>query len=450
MSDEIDPLRLAEYDRDAGIALTDAERWPDADEHALARLAAVRDHPSAPAWTHRTGTRLDAAGIARARAPLPLDGWLERCLAAARRAPAYRGLLLDGLDELDDFPLLSRDDLLADIGGFVPIGAPLERMVQGTSSGSTGAALTIPDDIEDVARTFWLLVDLLGRLGVVWRPDPSRLALAYAVHQRQAYTYASITPGFGDAPMARVNLHPDDWAPADRAAFLADLDPQVVSGDPVSLESLLDRELVEALHPLALVSGATHLSGALRAELEAAYGCPVLELYGLHETRPIAWRADDGPFLVLDGPLLVETFDERGDPVPAGERGELVVTAGANPLLPLVRYRTGDFGRLTTVDGRPAIAELEGREDVRFSAGDGREVPCVDLTQYLQAAGARGWAVVQHADGRVDATIVGGDERVVRDRLDALLHRPVTVTTVARLGDLGDGKPRRYRRESAS
>ncbi|MFT2588628.1 AMP-binding protein, partial [Escherichia coli] len=75
-------------------------------------------------------------------------------------------------------------------------------------------------------------------------------------------------------------------------------------------------------------SGAMELSAPLRAALEAAFACPVIDVYGLHETRPIAARTDDGPFRVLDRRVLVEVLDPSGRPVPEGERGEITVTAG--------------------------------------------------------------------------------------------------------------------------
>jgi phenylacetate-CoA ligase len=244
--------------------------------------------------------------------------------------------------------------------------------------------------------------------------------------------------------MARINLGAPDWTTRDE--FLRILDPQVYSGSPASLAALLEPELRGSLHPIAVVSGATHLSDALRHDLEQAFDCPVIDLYGLHETRPIAASIDGGPFVVLDTRVVVECINAAGAPVPQGERGELVVTVGANPLLPLVRYRTGDFGRLVTVGARLAIADLEGREDVTFTGRDELAVPSVDLTQQLQAARARGWTVVQHADASVTATIVGGDAEVIESRLTALFER-VSVRSVAHLDDLGEGKPRRYRRD---
>ncbi|MCU1446023.1 AMP-binding protein [Cryobacterium sp.] len=249
--------------------------------------------------------------------------------------------------------------------------------------------------------------------------------------------------------MARLNVHPSQW-PADgqRTAFLVDQQPQAITGNPTSLAELLHPDLVAGLRPLALFSGAMALSSVLRRDLETAFGCPVIDVYGLHETRPIAVSADGGPFVVLDRRVLVEVLDPAGRPVGPGERGEIVVTAGENPLLPLVRYRTGDFGRRVDVAGRPALADLEGREATRFVAGSGALVPCVDLTQHLQAGGARGWVVHQAADGTVSATVVGGNAGSIGAALERLLERPVTVVSRSTLLEFGEGKPRRYLSEA--
>ena len=442
-----DPLALAEYAPGLAVALTDAERWPTLDAAGAARLDAVQRHPLAPVWVHRTGDRLTAEGVRRAQTPLPVEGWLVEHLSTARRLPAYRRVA-DSLGELDTWPTVTRDDLLDDVSAFVPLDADLDRMIEGSSSGTTGRALQIPDDIEEVARTFQLLVALVAAQGIEWRPDPERMALAYVVHQRQAFTYASSISSFGQSTMARLNLHSSQWPAAQRTGFLLAQQPQVITGNPTSLAELLHPDLVAGLRPLALFSGAMALSLGLRRDLERAYGCPVIDVYGLHETRPIAASADGGPFVVLDRRVHVEVLDVDGRPVPTGQRGEIVVTAGENPLLPLVRYRTGDFGRLVEVGGRPALADLEGREATRFLAGDGTLVPSVDLTQQLQAGGALGWAVRQAAGGEVTATVVGGDPDRIGTALGLLLHRPVTLTAAATLLELGEGKPRRY--ESAA
>lgn len=439
--DRPDPVRLTEYAPGSAVVLTEAERRPTLSPTGRVRLDTLLTDPDAPTWTHTAGDRLSAESVTRSAVPQPTGGWLVEHLATVRALPAYRGHP-GPLVELADFPLVDRSHLMADIGGFVPVGADLDQLVHGTSSGSTGHALQIPDHLEDVARTLTLVRDLVAAQGVAWRPESDRMALAYVVRQRQAFTYASTLSAFDEATMARLNLEPTGWP--DRDAFLARHDPQVYTGDPTALAELLDPGLLDQLHPLALVSGAAELSAALRADLVAAYGCPVLDLYGLHETRPIAVSADGGPHVVLDRRVLVEILDPAGVPVREGERGEIVVTAGENPLLPLARYRTGDFGRLVQAESRPAIADLEGRASVVFMAADGSPVPSVDLTQLLQAAGAHGWRVEQHPDGRVTAAVVRGDGDQIAAALSALLGSAVIVTTLERLSDLGEGKPQRF------
>lgn len=65
---------------------------------------------------------------------------------------------------------------------FVFCDADLFCLVEGMSFGSMGVALILPDDIEDVACTFWLFVDLFGWVGVEWCPDSVRMVLVYVVY----------------------------------------------------------------------------------------------------------------------------------------------------------------------------------------------------------------------------------------------------------------------------
>lgn len=438
-------LSIDEYAPGAAATLTDAQRWPTLCPDGRARLDALRTHRHAPLWSHETGDRLTADAVRRVidESGPPPSAWIIDLLDSAAALPAYRAHR-GRLVELDDFPTISRDDLLADIAAYVPYDADLSQLLHGTSSGSTGHALAIPDDIEDTARTFWFMVRLARDLGVDWWPDATRMALAHVVRQRQAFTYSSVLSTFDQTMMARLNLDSQSWP--DRDDFLLDQQPQVFSGTPAALETLLSPRLIADLRPLALFSSATDLAPALRHDLESAYRVPVIDVYSLHETRPIGYRVDDGPFLVVDRRVLVEvrTDDGRLTSRP-GNIGEIVVSAGENPLLPLVRYRTGDVGRLIDAGGRPALTDLRGRADVRFRTPAGTEVPCVDLTQQLQRSGARGWTVHQHTDGSVTAVVVGGDHHLAEQTLTALLQRSVQLTVVGSVAELGPGKPRRYR-----
>src|SRR5205823_4637533 len=110
--------------------------------------------------------------------------------------------------------------------------------------------------------------------------------------------------------------------------------------------------------PKAILSSATLLLPALRNRLQKHFGCPVIDIYSMNETGPIAFAradADTDEHEVLPHNLFVEIVDELGRSVPPDERGEIVVTGGVNPFLPLVRYRTGDFGSLSLRDAVPRL-----------------------------------------------------------------------------------------------
>ncbi|MFE6237422.1 AMP-binding protein [Cellulosimicrobium sp. NPDC057862] len=495
--DDAPDLTLDEYAPGAAVALTDAERWPTLDDAGRAALDAVRDHPAAPAWVHVTGDRLRpddlpvldevaarlAAGRPDARAdtcaedrgapPVTADGsplappaWVRALVDRAHAVvPRYRRARDRGESRAGS-PLtavrpVTRDDLRHDVASFVPVDVPLGRVLEGTSSGSTGAAVRVPLHPVAVAADLVLLQHLVASTGAAWEPAPGRLGLMNLVDQREAFTYASAMTGFRRGPgvaapsMARVNLDPGAWTrPGDRAAFLAAQDPQVVSSSPLPLLALarLAEEQGLALHPVALVSGAAHLSDVARARLRATWDVPVVDLYGLRETGAVAARTDTGPFVVVAGRRVwVEVLDDDGVPVPDGDLGEVVVTVDENPYLPLLRYRTGDRARIVRRGERVELHDLEGRSPVRYLRPDGAWVPSVDAAQHLQAHGMAAWQLHQSADGSVTLDVVpdaageagARSARAAGDAVGHLLGRRVTVREVSP-ARLGAGRARRW------
>src|SRR5262249_24567435 len=149
---------------------------------------------------------------------------------------------------------------------------------------------------------------------------------------------------FDSAGFAKINLNPADWNhPDDRRRFLEDCQPEIYTGDHFAFDELARLDLTA--RPKALISSATTLLPGQRARLEAHFGCPVIDMYALNEAGPVAYSRDAG-HEVLPHDLYVEIVDDAGRPVEPGQRGEVVVTGGVNPNLPLVRYRTGDFAAL--------------------------------------------------------------------------------------------------------
>ena len=460
---------LPDYAPMAAATRTDQQRWPLLSSAGHAQVQAWRAHPHAPVWRHTCGDLLTEADLAELRwyaatldgsglaaAGVATDGvgerpprpdWVDQLVLHCQRlVPRYRG----GTARFEDLPPVGRAELASAVASFVPDDLPFDRLVQTSSSGTSGAALVLPQHPVTVAAEVVLLERLVAEAGVSWPHDLERLAILSVTDQRQAFTYVSALTWRREQVMVRVNLADAEWAaPGDREAFLTAGDPQLVSGTALSLLRLARLDAPE-LRPVALVSGAVTLTPAARQELTERFAVPVLDLYGLKETGPFAVSDDGAGHRVCTPDVWVEILDEAGRPVPDGERGEITVTSRANPYLPLLRYRTGDHAWLSWRAGHQVIEGLTGRAPVLFARPDGSTVPSVDLHQQLQHHGALAWSVVQAADGSVTAQVFGGDQSppgALRAALTAALGRPVTLESVVEADDLGPGKPRSFVRE---
>jgi phenylacetate-CoA ligase len=119
--------------------------------------------------------------------------------------------------------------------------------------------------------------------------------------------------------------------------------------------------------------GAEPWTEALRGQLEALWGCPAVDFYGLSEVigpgvASECVEARHGLHLNEDH-FLPEIVDPAsGAPRSAGEEGELVLTSLTKEALPVIRYRTGDVTRLDPEPcrcGRTTVrmARIKGRTD---------------------------------------------------------------------------------------
>lgn len=126
---------------------------------------------------------------------------------------------------------------------------------------------------------------------------------------------------------------------------IADLRPHGYVGTPSFLKIILDkaREIGADTSSLtkAVVSGEA-LPPSLRKEL-GERGVEVLQCYVTADLGLIAYESPAKEGMIVDEGVMVEIVRPgTGDPVPAGEIGEVVVTT-FNPDYPLIRFATGDL-----------------------------------------------------------------------------------------------------------
>ncbi|HEV2694475.1 MAG TPA: AMP-binding protein [Verrucomicrobiae bacterium] len=137
--------------------------------------------------------------------------------------------------------------------------------------------------------------------------------------------------------------------------------------------------------------------------IEAAWGAKVYSTYGVTELANSLCECDAGLGGHLhDQQLHLEILDDAGNPVPAGETGEIVATTFGVEAMPLIRYRTGDCAALfheSCPCGRttPRLGPIVGRKNQKLKLKGTSLFPSALQTVLEEHAGVESFAVIARA-----------------------------------------------------
>ena len=176
-----------------------------------------------------------------------------------------------------------------------------------------------------------------------------------------------------------------------------------------------------------------------RQTIAESFGCPVVNGYGGRDAGFLAQECPAGGMHITADRLLLEMIGEDGQPLPAGETGEIVVTHFDTPEMPFIRYRTGDMGALASKPcscGRtlPLLERVEGRKTDFIVAPDGRIMHGLSVIYVLrEIEGIEKFRIHQKGLTEFDIAIVrranydAGSETRIRQGLEKRLKAALTV-----------------------
>ncbi|RAW00365.1 AMP-binding protein [Pseudochryseolinea flava] len=390
------------------VALTDEERFPLIND--LFYLKQMQQDDTAPKFNFQSGDRLRSEQLAHVKSyaskiktkqfwntdsqPSWMSEYLNWCTSTV---PFYT----NRSNVLTSHPTIRRRDIHDSPWQFVSADCDLKDLLVYQTSGTTGAAMDVVFD--PISQACWIpqLESLLQPLGIRLSRSNRHVAIALICDQQTTITYASLSTYLDGAGVLKINLNPSEWKrDDDRRDFLEKYNPEVLTGDPFAFNSLL--ALQPNIRPKAMVSSAMKLTNDLRQKLESYFDCPVLDIYSLTECRMVAVADGDGRHRAIRPELYFEIFHPQEDVLmPPGERGELVITGGNNPFLPLIRYRTGDFCSMTIDNGTPYLVDLEARLPIAYYRSDGSFINNIDISRAMTDFPLVGFSIHQQIDKHV-------------------------------------------------
>ena len=374
---------------------------------------------------HRaTGSRLDAhyrdfSRQDRERSYPEPGGLLAETLAhAVSTVPHYRGVVSEAEAQEDPFaalarfPLLNRDVVRDSWQAMLSEHGDRAKWIENTSGGSTGEPVKLLQDTEHLALTVAAReVYSTWAGGGLGEPE-----LYIWGSEKDLEGDAEPRNRFGNRLLRRTLLNAFLLTEETIEAILA----QLQSGPPhlviayaqagYEVARFASRKGIAVPQQRGMIATAGTLYDFMREQMEATFGCPVLNRYGSRETGDMAGECEHRTGLhVLPWTCHIEVVGADGEPVGPGEEGEIAVTGFTNRAMPLVRYLIGDRARLPEREiycpcGRRTqmLAEVTGRSVDTFLGPDGQMVDGEYFTHLMYfRPWLRQFQVVQRAPAEI-------------------------------------------------
>jgi phenylacetate-coenzyme A ligase PaaK-like adenylate-forming protein len=384
---------------------------------------------------------------------------------AAGSVPYYRsyfGSANGGGYTLDEFPLVSRDELSSRMHEFLASPAQGDSRLFAKTSGSTGKPLTIVFDpaswyelnyetYAEVARTVPALLSYLTP------GSPGVILVTAEVHRHPA---SLVLPPLNCSLFERRILGASRHRDLHLVRELRRMRVPILYGKPTYLQrlALLDSAISPKacpIKPLVVLTSGENLFPDVRETLENWFRCRVYDAYISVEGGLVALQCPKtNAYHVRTNKVRLEVLTPEGRIQDEGT-GELVLTNLANWALPLVRYRTGDQGTLQRHcdcgHAGQTLTELPAREAGCFVAR-GDAVATRSLDAVLRSPEIRQFQVTQMTSTEFaltwipssDAVDVNQVNELLRKRLDSALGKvTLRVRAVESITKPG-GKVRRY------
>lgn len=288
--------------------------------------------------------------------------WYRRNVRLGPREAAHEPLE----QVLACFPYLAKDEVMAQQRDFLDCRADPDKLLYATSGGSSGQGIGMwrSKRLADIEKAFF--THEWGRFGFSF--DKARILRIGADARRLAHEAPTRVAG------NRLMLSPYHLDAAHRGAILdaiARFRPAYVHAYPSSAAALAEllRPGDLAVQVRAVLLASEPATPAQLAAIRRLFRCPVSLNYGLSERTNLAFAGygDEGLGNYRFQPLYGWSENRIDE-----DRCEIVGTSLWNDLMPLIRYRTGDYGRIGA-GGR--CAAIDGRGQDFLLDRSGRRIP---------------------------------------------------------------------------
>jgi phenylacetate-CoA ligase len=330
-----------------------------------------------------------------------------------------RGLKPEDIQTAEDLvklPVLTKQLVRNNFRELMAKDFPQKEIVPHSTGGSTGEPLRFYRTKEDFynwgsaaeLRAYgWAGYEIGERCALLWEKYPYNSTIERFTRTFKEFLERIVVFNAQEMSSEKLRLF---WKKMEK------LQPEFIRGYPTTiylLSQFAEREGNLNIRPKAIIAAGEKLHDYQRDLFGKVFECEAYSFYGTNEAHVIAAECPEhSGYHITTENIIVEVVEAKGEPVPIGEEGRILITNLHNYAMPFVRYEMGDLGALSDQAcpcgrGLPLLATVTGRAADNIFTKSGRCVPGISLPFRIFASpGIEQFQIVQETYEKVVIKLV--------------------------------------------
>jgi phenylacetate-CoA ligase len=307
---------------------------------------------------------------------------------------------IHGVDDLKSIPTLTRQEIKDNFtNDIIYQNMNSHRFLTKSTSGTTGPPLKVLWNVKCCNTAMALRLRRCNWVGVGFTDKVAHVIYAGPTEEpssniRPITVTKLINVAFGPFdtqwPSFRTKTLGIKIAIGDVTKGILKFKPKFIFSRPSYLRRLGYLLRDKRLNIQGIICVGETLSKSCRKELKDLFQTEVYDTYGALELGSLASECVKQSGMHLNSDYFIFEFLRNGEPVSAGESGEVVVTSLYNDMMPLIRYKIGDIAVPDDWDScecgltLPRLREIHGRLSDGMILNDQIRIPPGAIVDYLE------------------------------------------------------------------
>ena len=249
---------------------------------------------------------------------------------------------INKIKDIEKLPVITKEDIKKYYpNGIISSNTKKEKLLEISTSGTTGKKLAIYQDMYDVVQWFFNHIRAIREHEINWRKDRLTIIADLAPHTiENGFIMRGLLGNLNSNFFRNMQWLNTNNKPDELIKEINQFKPDFLGGYPGMLGHLAllkEQGYGEKINPKIIASTGGILDKNLRKFIQEVFNTPIFELYGTTETGTIAFQCKEGHYHVMSDLIHLEILKDD-KPVGSKEPGKLIITKLYGNGTPIIRY----------------------------------------------------------------------------------------------------------------